>query len=413
MTTRRQVLALAGAAALTGGPLLAGCDEPARPAASSSDAVPDRLLVDTAKGLATLSGRASTSLGAAVHTPDGAWAYATAPVGTGRTELRRLDLNSGRSTDRVELPGLWVPRVTSPTGDLVALTAAGAPRGHERSTILVCDGRGIRYRLDLPGNYEPDAFGHGGTGLFVLDWLPPTGPERYRVRVADLATGSLNSLLTRDKSAIPPGDEEDMRGAARQAVYAPGRQTLFTLYTNQPDHLHTRDLIAGGKITEATAFVHTLNVEIGWAYCLDLPEPFGHGPAAGHSVALSPDGRRLLVADHTSGKLAVADTETLVVSSVVPVQTGAGTAASVVSGDGRRLYLGIGSQLHVVDLAGLTEVAHWPALGEVRGLALSEDGRRLLVGYPDAVGWFDPATGTQLGRASVPGVTGLRGTIPG
>jgi hypothetical protein len=85
----------------------------------------------------------------------------------------------------------------------------------------------------------------------------------------------------------------------------------------------------------------------------------------------------------------------------------------VVSGDGRRLYLGIGSQVHVVDLERLTGVASWAALGPVRGVALSGDGRRLLVGYPDGVGWFDPATGARLGRASVPGLTWLRGTVPG
>jgi hypothetical protein len=403
----------AGAAALTGGALLAGCDEPLRRAAAASDGAPDPLLVDTATGLVVLRGRSSASLGAAVHTPGGTRAYATAMAGPDRTGLRLIDLPSGQVLERAELAGAWVPRVTSPTGDLVALTPSGDPRGRERSTILVCDGQTIRHRLDLIGNYEPDAFGSTGTGLFVLDWLPPTAPDRYRVRVVDLATGTPSALFTRDKVPIPAGAEEDMRGTGRQAVYAPDRHTLFTLYTNQPEHLHTRDRLAGEKEVEANAFVHTLSVEIGWAYCLDLPEPFGHGPPAGHSIAVTPDGRRLLVADHTSGKLAVADAEQLVVSSVVPVSVGQGTAASVVSGDGRRLYLGIGSQLHVVDLARLTEVAHWPAFGEVRGLALSADGRRLLVGYRGAVGWLDPATGAPLGRASVPGVTWLRGTIAG
>jgi YVTN family beta-propeller protein len=411
MTTRRDFLTLAGAG-LASGLVLAGCDGPARPTALPSGGVPDQLFVDTASGLAILGGRTATPLGAAVTSPDGSWVFAAAPVGGGRTELRLLELPSGQVRQRVELAGSWVPRVSSPGGDLVALTPSATARGRDHSTVLVSDGRATRYRLELPGNYEPDAFGRDGTGLFVLDWLPPAAPDRYRVRIVDLATGQPGSLFTRDKVPVPPGAEEEMRGQGRQAVYAPDRQTLFTLYTNQPDHLHTRDLVAGQKMTEANAFVHTLNMQIGWAYCLDLPEPFGDGPAAGHTIAVTPDGRRLLVADHTSGRLAVADTETLTVSSVVPVQVGEGTAASVVSSDQMRLYLGIGAQIHVVDLSTLTEVAHWPAFGEVRGLALSADGQRLLVGYPDAVGWFDPVAGGQLGRVVVPGVTWLRGTVP-
>jgi YVTN family beta-propeller protein len=339
-------------------------------------------------------------------------AYATAPAGAGRTGLRLLDLRSGGVLDRAELAGSWVPRVSSPDGDLVALTPSAAAHGRDHSTVLVSDGRTTRYRVELAGNYEPDAFGRSGVGLFVLDWLPPAAPDRYRVRLIDLATGRPGPLYTRDKVPVPPGAEEEMRGQGRQAVYAPDRGTLFTLYTNQPDHLHTRDLVAGVKMTEANAFVHTLNVELGWAYCLDLPEPFGDGPAAGHTVAVTPDGRRLLVADHTSGKLAVADTETLTVTSVVPVRAGVGSAASAVSPDGGRLYLGIGSQIHVVDLATLTEAAHWPAFGDVSGLTLSADGRRLLVGYPHAVGWFDPVAGTRLGRVDVPGLTWLRRTVP-
>ena len=101
--------------------------------------------------------------------------------------------------------------------------------------------------MELPGNLEPEAFSAAGERLFVLDYLPPAAPDRYRVRMVNLATGKLEPLLTPAKSVVPPGAEEEMRGEGRQAVYDAGRQLLFTLYTHQPDHLHTRDLLAGAR----------------------------------------------------------------------------------------------------------------------------------------------------------------------
>src|SRR5207247_10139039 len=67
------------------------------------------------------------------------------------------------------------------------------------------------------------------------------------------------------------------------------------------------------------AFVHVLSLSEGWAYCLDLPQPMGIGPASAHALALSPDGARLYVADRSSGKVVVADTTQLAVRAMVDV----------------------------------------------------------------------------------------------
>jgi hypothetical protein len=206
------------------------------------------------------------------------------------------------------------------------------------------------------------------------------------------------------------GAEEEMRGEGRQAVFAPSRQTLYTLYTHQPDHQHTRDLLAGGRESAVHAFVHTLNLTEGWAYCLDLPEEFGQGPTAGHALAVGADGRQLFVADLTSGRLAVADTEQLKVDRVVPIPTGTGTAFAVVAPGGGSLFLGAGSVVRAVRLPELRVAASWEVGGEVRGLALSGDGSRLFVGLPGAVAWRDPGTGAERGRLAVAGLTGLRRT---
>jgi DNA-binding beta-propeller fold protein YncE len=368
------------------------------------------LFADGAAGLIMVRGTASHLIGPAVYAPDAATVYVTIADGDSATVLEALDTVTMQTRGRVGLPGRWRPRITSPDGTLVALTAPGDAHlvGREQTAIVVADRTGVRRRLDLPGNYEPDAIRTDGAGLFVLDWLPAKAPDRYRVRMVDLATGAPGPLYTRDKVPVPAGAEEEMRGEGRQAVFAPGAQTLYTLYTHQPDHVHTRDLLAGGRSTEVHAFVHTLDLQIGWAYCLDLPEPFGHGPAEGHTIAISPDGRRLFVADRTSGRLAVASTEDLTVSRVVPIPTGTGTASSTVSPDGRALYLGGDSRVHLVDLATLAVGAVWDVRDAVRGLAVSRDGRRVLVGYPGGVAWRHAGSGAELGRLAVPGLTELR-----
>ncbi|MFD0741297.1 hypothetical protein ACFQ1L_04590 [Phytohabitans flavus] len=219
-------------------------------------------------------------------------------------------------------------RVVSAEGRLVALASPAGPRS--RTTIAVADGSGERSRVDLPGNLDPEAFDVTGQYLFVLDYLPPTAPDRYRVRALNLRSGALEPLLNREKAVLPPGAEEEMRGQGRQAVYDAGRQQLFTLYTHQPDHVHSRDLLAGARddAPHVHAFVHTLNLGARWAYCIDLPEPFGVRAAERHAIALSGDGQRLCVVDAVTSTVAVIDPTGLNVVSTMPL--------AAPTGEGRR-----------------------------------------------------------------------------
>jgi hypothetical protein len=195
-----------------------------------------------------------------------------------------------------------------------------------------------------------------------------------------------------------------MRGAGRQAVPSPDREILYTLYTHQADHQHTRDLVAG-RPGGVHAFVHVLNLALRWAYCLDLPEPFGHGPAAGHALAISPDGRRLLAADVTSGRLAEADTETLAVTKVVRVPTGSGAAS--LAATAVHTFLGVGELIHSVDRASGASTVAWKVSGEVRGLGLDRAAVRLAVADPAGVTWLDLNNGQAAGRIPVDGLTRL------
>jgi hypothetical protein len=302
-----------------------------------------------------------------------------------------------------------VPRVISADGRLGALSrtpAAVLPAARAATALLVTtEGRQRRY--DLAGVVEPDAFTRDGAELFVLEWLPPEAPDRYRVRLLDLASGRIGPLLTRAKVAVPAGAEEEMHGEGRQAVLSPDRQILYTLYTHQPGHRHTRDLIAG-RPGNVHAFVHVLHLTERWAYCLDLPDPFGTGPAAGHAVAVSADGGQLAVVDMMTGHLAYADTAALTIERVVTVPAADGTAGLAFSPDDQRVFAGAGMSLTMLDRGAGTVTARWSVPGPIRGLGVSRDAARLYLGGSDEIVWLDAASGAVRGRAPVAGLTALR-----
>ncbi|WP_231605857.1 YncE family protein [Micromonospora sp. HK10] len=403
---RRTVLTMiAGAGVAT----LAGC-RPTR-ASTPALALPDALLVDLDGGVGVLRGATRRTFARAVASADGQTVYVTAPAGAD-TAFWAVYPGRGDASSRVVLPGRWVPQVVSAGGTMVALTPEpravtdGPPGGRAATSVLVADAGGVRYRLELRGNLVPETFTADLGGLFVLDWLPAAAPDRYRVRLVDLASRTVGPLLTRDKSPVPTGAEEEMRGDGRQAVLAPDRALLYTLYTHQPGHQHTRDLVSG-RPGNAHAFVHTLHLEQRWAYCVDLPHPFGESPAAGHAMAITPDGGRLFVADVTSGTVAEISTEALAVTRTGRVAPAGGSAYAAT--DGHALFVGAGTTVRAIDLARLDSTAEWTVHDPVAGLVAAPGGSRLYVGQRAAVSWHDPVTGRVLGRVPAPGLVAVRG----
>ncbi|GAA1770357.1 hypothetical protein GCM10009681_47200 [Luedemannella helvata] len=382
--------------------------------------VGDVLVVDVADGVTAVRGaRVAPALAAGVLSLDGARLFSAEAAGDDTT-LHTIDTRSGSVVDTRRLAGRWVPRAGSADGRLVALTApdgpgatAFLPAGRRRTEIVVAGADTEPVRLDLPGNLVPDAFTAGGDGLFVLDWLPATAPRHYRVRCVDLASRALTPLNTIAKVPVPPGAEEEMAGEGRLAVFNPGQSMLYTLYTHQPDHRHTRDRLAG-RSTGVHAFVHSLNLIARWAYCVDLPAPFGEGTGTAHTIAADPDERSVYVLDAASGSLAVINAALLGSGTpeqpaVVSVPRSGGTAYAAAARD--LLFLSGDSSVHVVRPRDGSVLATWPVAGGIRGLAASRDGSRLYVGLPDRVAVLDAATGTGLGDVAVAGLVTLRRAI--
>ncbi|HKD99190.1 MAG TPA: hypothetical protein VKB69_16545 [Micromonosporaceae bacterium] len=409
MTTRRDFLTLVGASSALA---IAGCTPRSTRTAAPDPAAAlrDTLILDTPDGVGVLRPSGLQSLGHGVITPNAGKIFVARPSG-GNTDLVSVSTTTGGSETVARLRGTWVPQVASSSLS-VALTAPGTrdagyvPTGRANTTIMV-SGLSGQLLLELPGNYVPDAFAGDNTSLYVLDWLPAGTPDRYRVREIDFNTRQPTPLFTRDKQPIPPADEEKMKGQRRMAVWSPGYDILYSLYTNQPGSAGHG---GGDDGTEwDAAFIHTLQLDQHWAYCIDLPQPFGSHPNAAHALASSPGGSNLYVVDVVAGKAAEVSTDKLSVirTGEFTPMTGDAYAEST----NNFLYIGAGSQVRVFDTRRMDQMTTWQLDGTVNGLVTSPDQNRIYIGRPGAVEWWDTATGTRQGSVPVAGLRGLRAAV--
>ena len=190
--------------------------------------------------------------------------------------------------------------------------------------------------LDLPGNLVPEAFSSNGRLLYVLDYVPAAAPDHYEVRTIDLVTGAKVDVGGRPKEAV---EAEQMQGNVRTSLYSPSREMLFTLYSEYGEQ---------GK-----AFIHTLNLDENWSYCIDLPDSgrFGDGQA---TLAMSRDNKLYVLGD--SGQIAQIDAQPYGLTVERTVQLPAATPAKnrpTAAVEGSRLIVGHDDRVFFLDRATL------------------------------------------------------------
>jgi hypothetical protein len=344
---------------------------------------PELLYLGSATGITALAparGHVRFQETGAVPSRDWSVLYATSNEGLS-TVLHTLDPNTGEELAHRTLPGAFTVRAVSEDGAMVALTPPGGdtyhPAGKDPSRIVIVRrGDPELQVLDVPGNVEPEAFSLSGDALFVIDFVPPLAPERYRVARLDLTRGTVDDVRSKEEEL-----QEPMRGTARAQTVAPDGRRLYTLYT--------RDATADEP---AEAFVHVLDLDAETASCVDLPAEFATDPLG--AVAVTPSGSRLFVYSPAAGALAELDTRTLEVSRSTTVAPPLGTAPSSARATATEstLYLSVYDRNAAVTLDDLAAGDWTPAPGEIAGIEPATGDSTLYVVLADRVHVVDPRT---------------------
>jgi hypothetical protein len=185
--------------------------------------------------------------------------------------------------------GRWVALTDRPTG----YESAKQPRFTQLTVFDAKAGSATRH-LALSGDVQPEAFSVDGKLVFVLDHRG----DHYRVQTIILETGERVDTGNRDKTI----EREDMHGTTVRGVLNADRTVLATLYRDPGN-------------ADEPAFVHILDLVHGWAYCADLPAPFGTGPPGSDRIELTPADTVVVTTTEASRRAEIPIDEVLIPSS--------------------------------------------------------------------------------------------------
>jgi YVTN family beta-propeller protein len=365
--------------------VVGGC-APGEGGSGPAGAREDLLFLRTPRGLALVKARPNA---VAIHFSDAMpstdWSSVVQALPDGkRTRIEAFDTASGDELWSRPVPGSLEVRAVAEDGRLAVLAGARTggtyPAGRSTTRFVIVPSGGEARTITLDGNFEPEAFSTDGGSLFVIEYIPPRAPTAYRVRRLDLRTGEVDGVYTVDAEL-----QTAMRGTARVQTASRDGRRLYTLYS-----LREGD-------GDLHSFVHVLSLDEQWAHCVDLPSHFRARDERSVAMSVSPDGRRLYVADVSKDQLAEIDTRALTVTRTVDVSLGPwrGAAYAARGADGM-LYVGSGKGLHSIDAASLAPGRSWDLEARIMGIQVGNDGRRLYVGHPDRIAVIDTGSGRSL-----------------
>ena len=232
--------------------------------------------------------------------------------------------------------------------------------------------------LSVPGNVEPEAFSLSGDALFVIDFVPPLAPERYRVARLDLARGPVDDVRSNEEEL-----QEPMRGTARAP--RPSRPTAVA---------STRCTRATRRRTSRRRRSCTCSTSTPrHASCVDLPPEFATDPLG--AVAVTPSGTPpLRVLARPRARSPSSTRRRSRSRAPGPCRRRSGTVPASVRATATEstLYLSVFDQITSVALDDLTAGDWAIAPGEITGIEPATDGSSLYVVLADRVLVVDPRT---------------------
>jgi hypothetical protein len=244
------------------------------------------LVVVTASLVATATAGAVgpwPGLAATVSTADHSVRY-TAARADGGTTIRAI--SHGTVTSSLHVDGTWgIPAVTSvglagglsPDGRLLVLTQPHTYQGlRTESSFLLIDTPklSVQGTITLPGEFGFDAISPDRRTLYLIEHRNTSDLVQYVVRAYDLVHRAVVPRVV-----VAKREGETMKGYPVSRATSKSGAWVYTLYTRQ-----------SGK-----PFIHALNTSRRLAVCIDLRWSAPFGAMWQTRLALSPDGRKLLV----------------------------------------------------------------------------------------------------------------------
>ena len=147
----------------------------------------------------------------------------------------------------------------------------------------------LRKVVTLRGAFTYDALSPDARTLYLIQYLPSTGDVRYNVRAYDVDAGRLAPGAIVDKREA----DEAMQGSPMSRATSPNGAWVFTLYSRPGE-----------------PFVHALDTVNRSAVCIDLPWKDVDDAIYNVRLRLEQGGRRLVLQQGKSVRLAVVDTRT-------------------------------------------------------------------------------------------------------
>jgi len=368
----------------------------------ATNRAPAPVLVSDGAGRISLldinTGEAAYTVTDAVKTADGSKIVRAGSEGDS-TEVEVLNPKSGEVVTSTQVEGRLEIRAVSPFGGVVALMTprprsadlyVSEPREQTSIKVVWSDGRSPQ-DYTLQGNFEPETFSTDEEILFLLEFDPPTDPDRYYVRQLDLASGEVTEVETPDQELGIELNPE-MRGHARAQAMSPDGSYLFSLYTigKGEDPVHDPN----DPNTDRWAFVHTLNLDEKWSHCIFLPVPFGTESESAMSLGISADGKDLFVIDASTESVARVDAQGLSVEATERVRGLYSPGPRPVAVGPEIVYVGMGDSVlemgrdTLIPNAGFIVTTPTTSL-EVHGLELAPDGRTLRIAHGSSISVLD------------------------
>jgi hypothetical protein len=224
--------------------------------------------------------------------------YVTVPA-NGNTALARVNPHGGRVLASRLLRGRFTIPAVAYDGSAAGLSADGRilvliqPRAsfpRAQTPLMIVDAKRLRTLevVRLPGDFSFDAISPRGSLVYLIEYISPTDPTRYRVRAYDFAA---NQLLA--QPVVDPREPgEKMGGSPLTRATSPNGRWAYTLYNG------------AGK----TPFLHALDTSMRSARCIDLDALTGTNlsrlrlevDATAHTLTVNSGRKPLVVIDTRS-----------------------------------------------------------------------------------------------------------------